>query len=111
MFTKTTIAVSVAIVLGAASSALAASDRESGDGYQVQTRQGIQGLNHAPYVTDGGRLYALDESSKPKKKVLKQESNPTGGTVGQGKAPKPEKASSKTETDEQARLRRYQENH
>jgi hypothetical protein len=110
MFAKTTIAVSVAIVLGAASSAIAASDRQSGDGYQVQTRQGIQGLNHPSYVTDGGRAYALDESSKPKKKASKQESNPTGGTAGQAKAPKPEKASN-TETEEQARHRRYLENH
>jgi hypothetical protein len=110
MFAKTTIAVSVAIVLGAASSATAASDREIGGGFQVQTWQGIQGLNHSSYVTGAGHAYALDESSNPKKKkVSKQESNPAAGTVGQGKLSKPDKQS-KTETEEQARQRRYYEN-
>lgn len=102
MFAKTMIAVSVAVVLGAASAALA-SERESAGGYQLQTRQGIQGLNHPSYATDTGRAYALDESSKPKKKKVSKQETP-GPPTTSGSASKPE-------TDEQARKRHYFENH
>jgi hypothetical protein len=102
MFTKTMIAVSVAIVLGAASATLA-SDRESGGGYQVQTWQGIQRMNHPFYVTDAGHAYGLVESSKPEKPSKKKLSKPE-------KTLKPEKASSKPETDAQARQRHYYDN-
>jgi hypothetical protein len=108
MFAKTTIAVCIAIVLSAASSAIAASDRASGNEHQVQTRQRTEGLNHPPYVTDAGRAYALDESSKPKKKVSKQQGTPTN--LEQGKSSRAQ-APSNSQTDEQAKQRRYEQNH
>jgi hypothetical protein len=115
MFAKTMIAVSVAVVLGAASAALA-SDRESTGGYQLQTRQGIQGLNHPSYVTDAGRAYALDESSKAKKKKVSKQQKPepssTSGQASKSEKPVPPSTSgkaSKSETEEQARQRRFYE--
>lgn len=89
MFTKTMITVSVAVVLGTASAALAGSDRDEGGGYQVQNWQGIQRLNHPSYMTDAGRAYALDESSKQKKpkKGSKQAAPSTTGQVSKPAAP------------------------
>jgi hypothetical protein len=105
MFAKTGVAVSVAVVLGAACSALA-SERDSSGGYQA--RQGIQEPRHASFMTDVGRAYALDESSKPKKKkVSKQQGNPTN--LEQGKSSKAQ-APSNPQTDEQAKQRRYEQN-
>ena len=97
MFAKTGVAVSIAICLGAAGAALA-SERDSSGGYQA--RQGIQEPSHLSFTTDVGRAYALDESSKPKKKKAPktEPASTSGGAVG---AP----------LDEAARLRRYQDNH
>jgi hypothetical protein len=95
MFAKTGVAVSIAICLGAAGAALA-SERDSSGGYQA--RQGIQEPSYLSFTTDVGRAYALDESSKSKKKAPKQEK--TGPTSTSGSAP-----------DEATRLRHYQDNH
>ena len=100
MFVKTGVAVSVAVVLGAACAALA-SERDSSGGYQA--RQGIQEPSHASFMTNVGRAYALDESSKAKKKKAPKQVK-TGQTSTSG-------SPARAESDEAARLRRYQENH
>jgi len=65
-------------------------------GYQA--RQGIQEPSYLSFTTDIGRAYALDESSKSKKKPPKQEK--TGPTSTSGSA-----------SDEAVKLRHYQDNH
>ena len=82
-------------IAGAVSSAQAGSK----DGYQA--RQGIQEPSHLSFTTDVGRAYALDESSKSNKKAPKHEK--TGPTSTSG-------APARAESDEAARLRRYQDN-
>jgi hypothetical protein len=75
-------------IAGAASSAQAS-------GYQA--RQVIREPSYLSFTTEVGRAYALDESSKSKKKAPKQEKTvPT---------------STSDTSDEAARLRHYQDNH
>jgi hypothetical protein len=99
MYAKTAVAVSVAVALGAACAALA-SERDRTGGYQA--RQGIQEPSLPSFMTDVGRVYALDESSKTKKKKApKQVKTEPASTSG---------AASRAQSDEAAKLRRYQEN-
>jgi hypothetical protein len=98
MFAKIGVAISIAICLGAAGAALA-SERDSSGGYQA--RQGIQEPSHVSF--DVGRAYALDESSKAKKKAPKHVKTEPASTSGS--------AARAESSDEAARLRRYQENH
>jgi hypothetical protein len=100
MFAKIGVAISIAICLGAAGAALA-SERDSSGGYQA--RQGIQEPSHVSFTTDVGRAYALDESSKAKKKAPKHVKTEPASTSGS--------AARAESSDEAARLRRYQENH
>jgi hypothetical protein len=110
MFAKTGVAVSIAICLGAAGVALA-SERDGSGGYQA--RQGIQEPSHLSFTTDVGRAYALDESSKAKKKKapkqVKTEPASTSGSAARAQSPSGSAAGAGS--DEAARLRRYQENH
>ena len=100
MFTKTMLAVSAVMVLGAASLATAGTER--GGGYQVQAWQGTQEQTHSSFTTDVSRAYALDQSSKAKKKAPKQVKTQPASTPG---------AAARAESGEAAKLRRYQENH
>jgi hypothetical protein len=95
MFTKTMLAVSAVLVLGAAGT-------ESGGGYQVQGWQGTQEQTHSSFSTDVSRAYALDQSSKAKKKAPKQEKTQPASTSG---------AAARAQSDDAAKLRHYQENH
>jgi len=101
MFTKTMLAVSAVMVLSAASLATAGTER--GDGYQVQAWQGTQEQTHSSFTTDISRAYALDQSSKAKKKAPKE--------VKTQPASKSGAAARAESSDEAAKLRRYQENH
>ena len=83
-------------IAGAVSSAQAGSK----DGYQA--RQGIQEPSHLSFTTDVGRAYALDESSKSKKKAPNQVK--TGPTSTSG-------SPAREESGEATRLRYYQDDH
>jgi hypothetical protein len=98
MFTKTMLAVSAVMVLGAASLATAGTER--GGGYQVQAWQGTHEQTHSSFTTDVSRAYALDQSSNAKKKKAPKEERTQP-------APK-SGAAARAESDEQ---RRYEENH
>ena len=95
MFTKTMLAVSAVLVVGAAGT-------ERGGGYQVQAWQGTQEQTHSSFTTEVSRAYALDQSSKAKKKAPKQEKTQPASTSG---------AAARAQSDDAAKLRHYQENH
>jgi hypothetical protein len=95
MFTKTMLAVSAVLVLGAAGT-------ERGGGYQVQAWQGTQEQTHSSFSTDVSRAYASDQSPKAKKKAPKQEKTQPVPTSG---------AAARAQSDDAAKLRHYQENH
>lgn len=100
MLAKTGLAVSIAICLSAGGAALA-SGRDSSGGYQA--RQGIGEPSHASFATDVSRAYALDESSKAKKKKAPKQAKPEPASTSG--------AAARAESDDAAKLRRYQENH
>lgn len=100
MLAKTGLAVSIAICLTAAGAALA-SERDGSSGYQA--RQGIGAPSHASFTTDVSHAYALDESSKAKKKKAPQQLKPEPASTSG--------ASSRAESDEAAKERRYEQNH
>ena len=100
MFGKTMLAVSAVMVLGAASLATAGTER--GGGYQVQAWLGTQEQTNSSFSTDVSRAYALDQSSKAKKKAPKQEKTQPVPTSG---------AAARAQSDDAAKLRHYQENH
>jgi|SRR5215469_15578835 len=93
-------------IAGAVSSAQAGSkDDDDVGGIKIGPRGQVFGGPPAgalSFTTDVGRAYALDESSKSKKKAPKQVK--TGQTSTSG-------SPARAESDEAARLRRYQENH
>jgi len=110
MFVKTGVAVSVAVVLGAACAALA-SERDSSGGYQA--RQGIREPSHASFVTNVGSAYALDESSKAKKKKAPKQvkTEPASASGAAARAQSTSGAAAGAQSDEAAKQRRYEANH
>jgi hypothetical protein len=94
-------------IAGAVSSAQAGGKDDDGwgqggikTGPLGQSFGGLPAGAHLSFTTDVGRAYALDESSKAKKKKAPktQPASTSGGAAGAA-------------SDEAARLRRYQENH